>query len=95
MSDPAIIAEIGSRLKEYRLRKNLTQEEIAEHAGVGLSSVIKLESGKSISFKILVSILRALRLLEQFDAFVPEPPISPIALLKLKGKKKERASKKK
>ena len=31
MSDSAIIAELGNRLKSYRLRKNYTQEELAQN----------------------------------------------------------------
>ncbi len=93
MSNPAILAEVGKRLKEYRLRKNYTQEELALKSGVSLGSVHKIESGKAVSFAILVSAMRTLRLLDNLETLVTEPPISPVELLKLKGKTRQRASK--
>jgi len=93
MSDPAIIAELGNRLKSYRLRKNYTQEELAQKSGISLGSVHKIESGKAVSFAILVSAMRTLRLLDHFETFIPEPSVSPIEMLKWKGKTRKRASK--
>ncbi|MDR2585596.1 MAG: helix-turn-helix domain-containing protein [Prevotellaceae bacterium] len=92
-SDSAIIAELGSRLKEVRLRKNFTQEELAKRSGIGTGSVHKVESGKVVSFAILVAVMRTLRLLDNFDTFIPKPYLSPVELLKSKGKARRRASK--
>ena len=38
MSNPEIVMELGRRFKKYRLAGNLTQEEVAEKAGVSLWS---------------------------------------------------------
>lgn len=38
-SNMAIMEELGSRLKEYRIRKNLQQKELALNAGVGLDTI--------------------------------------------------------
>ncbi len=95
MSDPAIIIELGKRLKEYRLRKNYTQKEIADKSGVSSLSVHKIESGRSVSFSILITVMRTLRLLDNIETLIPEPPISPVELMKLKGKSKQRVSKNK
>ena len=94
MSDSAIIAELGNRLKNYRLRKNCTQEELAQKSGISLGSVHKIESGKAVSFAILVSVMRTLRLLDHFETFIPAPSVSPVEMLKWKGKARKRASKK-
>ncbi len=94
MSNSAILAELGKRLKEYRLRKNYTQEELATKSGIGLSSIKKIENGQSVSVSILISVMRTLKLLDNFETLIPEPPISPVELLKLKGKTKQRATKK-
>ena len=94
MSDSAIIAELGNRLKNYRLRKNCTQEELAQKSGVSLGSVHKIECGKAVSFATIVSVMRTLRLLDNFEILLPAPSTSPIELLKLRGKTRRRASKK-
>ncbi len=89
-SNLAILREIGQRLKEYRIRKNLQQKELATFAGIGLDTVVRLEHGSPISMEKFIRVLRALDMLENFDLLVPEPPISPILLQKLKGKKRYR-----
>jgi len=86
MTNSAIMATLGKRIKEYRIRADLMQSELAKSANVGLSTVIKLEQGKSISLELLISIMRSLGMLENFNALIPEPPISPIRMLKLQGK---------
>ncbi len=89
-SNLAILREIGQRLKEYRIRKNLQQKELATFAGISLDTVARLEHGSPISMEKFIRVLRALDMLENFDLLVPEPPISPILLQKLKGRKKYR-----
>ncbi len=89
-SNLAILREIGQRLKEYRIRKNLQQKELATFAGISLDTVVRLEHGSPISMEKFIRVLRALDMLENFDLLVPEPPISPILLQKLKGRKKYR-----
>ena len=42
MTDKAIGAEIGTRLKAQRLRRNRTQQQVAEAAAVSLSVVKSL-----------------------------------------------------
>lgn len=94
MSGPGAMKTIGERIKEFRLRKNITQEEIAIRAGISKLSVINAEAGKNISLATLIAILRQLGMIENLEQLIPEPPISPILMKKLKGKKKYRASNK-
>ena len=89
-SNMAIMEELGSRLKEYRIRKNLQQKELALNAGVGLDTIVRLECGSSISTEKFIRILRVLDMLENIEEFIPEPPISPIPMRDLKGKKRYR-----
>lgn len=86
----AILMEMGIRLKEYRIRKNIQQKELAENAGVSLDTVVRLEKGSSVTLEKLLRILRALDMLENIEEFIPKPPISPILIQKWQGKKKYR-----
>ena len=44
-SSPELVKMLGERFKEYRLRCNLTQKEMAELSGVGLTTIYKFENG--------------------------------------------------
>jgi hypothetical protein len=54
--------------------------------------VERLEAGESTQLSSLIRILRALGLLDRFEALVPEPLPSPIEQLQLQGKQRQRAS---
>jgi transcriptional regulator with XRE-family HTH domain len=95
LSNSAIIEEVGKRLKDYRFRRKLTQQELADQAGISLFSVTQIERGKAVTMNIFLSVLRVLRLLDNFDLLIPEMEISPIELLKLKGKTPKRIKKSK
>lgn len=76
-----------------RLERNLTQAALAEQAGVSKRTVERLESGEvATQLSGFVRVCRALGLVERLDVFIPEPVPSPIAQLKLQGRKRQRAS---
>ncbi|MBO4691813.1 MAG: helix-turn-helix domain-containing protein [Bacteroidales bacterium] len=90
LSDPAILKKLGKRLKDYRISQRFKQQELAEESGVGISTIAKIEKGQSVSFSLLISVMRTLGLLENLELLVPEQRISPFELLKLKGKQVKR-----
>lgn len=93
LADEAVLRELGERLMGARLERNLTQAVLAEQAGVSKRTVERLESGEvAIQFSGLVRVCRALGLMDRLDALIPEPAPSPIAQLKLQGRKRKRAS---
>jgi transcriptional regulator with XRE-family HTH domain len=94
-SDLAILRGIADRLKRRRLDKNLSQQNLAEKAGLNRTTIRDVEQGKPFSVMTLIQILRALNALEELESFLPEPGISPLQLAKLKGKERRRASPKK
>ncbi|CAG8998780.1 MAG: hypothetical protein CENE_00740 [Candidatus Celerinatantimonas neptuna] len=90
-SAEAIAEVLGERLKQARLNLNLTQSEVADKAGVARKTVMNAEKGKA-QLEIFVAIMMAMDLTEQLDLFLPKPDISPLQLIKLQGKKRQRAS---
>lgn len=90
MSNSAILAESGKRIKDQRLRKELTQQDLADRAGVSVFTVGQIEKGKPVSTGTLVAILRVLRLLNNLEMLLPELTISPVEMLKLKGEAPKR-----
>jgi transcriptional regulator with XRE-family HTH domain len=93
VTNEAILKELGERVAGARLARNLTQAMLAEEAGVAKRTVERLESGEAATqLSGFVRVCRALGLLDRLDALVPEGTASPIAQLRLKGRKRRRAS---
>lgn len=91
MSPCAIVEELGNRLKQARLRADLTQSEVASRSGLSRKTVLNAEKGK-VRLENLVAMLVAMDMVEQLNMFLPVQEISPIQMAKLKGKQRQRAS---
>lgn len=83
--------DLGERLKQARLNLDLTQVDTAERADVTRKAVLNAEKGQA-TLEVFVAIMHALGLSAQLDSFLPPPPVSPVQLAKLQGKKRKRAS---
>jgi putative transcriptional regulator len=94
MSSFAIAEELGNRLKQARLRADLTQSEVASRSGLSRRTILNAEKGK-VQLENLVAILAAIDMVEQLNMFLPVQEISPIQLAKLKGQQRQRASRSK
>ena len=92
LADAAVVEELGRRLRQLRLAQNLTQQSLADEAGVSVATVRNLENGKRTQLITLIRVLRTLGLLADLDRLVPEQRPSPIELLKLRGRERQRAS---
>ena len=92
MSDDAVLEQLGERLRQYRLNKNMTQAALAKEAGVSSRTINRVEHGHSTQLSNLIRLLRSLDLLQNMDALIPEPTPSPIQQMKLRGKSRKRAS---
>ena len=94
MSDPAIEKEIGNRFKALRLRKNMTQAELARRACMHRNAVSALETGKGSHLSTMIALLRELGAVGNLDSLIPEiMTISPMQIVKMQGKIRQRASK--
>ncbi len=96
MTDEAILKAIGERLAHLRLAHNLTQQQLAEQAGLGVRTVQRLESGAAATqLSGFVRVCRVLGLLEHFENLVPEAVAGPMEQLQRRNRKRRRASGKK
>ncbi len=93
MTDEALLRLLGERLSGIRLARNLTQQQLAEQAGLGLRTVQRMEQGAAATqLSGFIRVCRVLGLVENLEAFIPEPAVSPMAQLKQAGRKRQRAS---
>ena len=84
-------AELGRRLAQLRLARNVTQKALAREAGIGLRTLRRLEAGQPVSFD---SFLRTAIALGQGDALleaVPSHEIRPIERVERRGAERRRA----
>jgi transcriptional regulator with XRE-family HTH domain len=92
-TDAVVLGELGGRLAKIRLDHNFTQAQLATQAGVSKRTVERLETGAvATQLSGFIRVCRVLDLVERFDLLIPEPVPSPVAQLKLGGKKRRRAS---
>ena len=89
---PDVLRELGARLKTLRLQQNLRVQDLAADSGVSPRTIDRLEAGHGIGTENLVRVMRGLGRLQAFEAFVPVPEISPYEIARLRGKVRQRAS---
>ena len=90
-NNDTIMKELGQRLKDTRIAIPLTQQELADRAGISLRTVIRIEKGESVRIDYILSVLRAMDLLKNLEIVIPEQIISPVQLHDY-GKKRKRAT---
>lgn len=71
------IADLGKKLKLYRIAKELSQKDLANKTGVSLRSISRLEQGGSVQLETLFKILAALGLGDNIELLVPDQTKRP------------------
>lgn len=90
-STPELVRLLGSRFREYRLRCNLTQREVAEQSGIGLTTIHKFENGTAgnLSLSTFILLLKVVGQINGLDDLLPKLPESPY-LTRKEDKKAQR-----
>lgn len=69
-----VLNALGERIAAYRRVRSLSREQLADTAGIGVSSLLRLESGQpGVSIGILASVLSALALEESLNQIATVP----------------------
>ena len=60
---------LGNRFKEYRIRCNLTQKDVSEQSGIGLTTIHKFENGTAgnISLSTFIVLLKVVGQINTID----------------------------
>lgn len=95
-SAPEMVRMLGIRFKDYRLRANMTQKEVAEVTGLTIPTIQRFENGLSnnISLGTFLLLLKAVGCINGLDELMPEQPES-LYLYKDNNKKAQRVRHKK
>ena len=89
-STPELVRLLGTRFKDYRMRCNLTQREVAEQSGIGLTTIHKFENGTAgnLSLSTFILLLKVVGQINALDV-LPVLPESPY-LIRKEDKKAQR-----
>lgn len=93
LADSEICRRIGKKIRNLRLRQNITQMSLAEQSQISVSSVKKIENGDIGSFDSLMRVLRILGELDIFSALLKEEDMSPNEYLEFVEARKKKLRK--
>lgn len=62
LNDEIQAYHIGEAIKQARLSKNLTQQELGERIGVQRAQISRLEKGRSVTLTTLIRVFRAMNI---------------------------------
>lgn len=85
-TDREVLQHLGSRLRGLRESQHLSSSEAAAQAGLSRRTVYRAETGQNPTLLTVVRLLRLYGRLDALAAFLPEPEISPMALLEERGR---------
>lgn len=90
-SIPELVRLLGTRFKDYRMRSNMTQKDVAEQAGLTVNTIHKFENGltPNLSISTFLLLMKAIGCIDGLDELMPELPESPY-LIDDKGKRAQR-----
>ncbi len=94
-TNESVFRELGKRIHDLRLDRNVSQDELAKKAGISLSTLKNLEKGNEVKLGVLLNVLRALGILANVDSLIPEYHLHPMEAFALQQKgivKRKRAS---
>ena len=89
LSDTQLTKRIGEKLKAIRLKRNITQQSLAEASSISLSSLKKIENDEIGTFDSLLRVLRTLGMLESISALFEEEQLSPSEYYEMVNKAKK------
>jgi transcriptional regulator with XRE-family HTH domain len=74
MSAPEVAAELGSRIRRERLRRDLTPETLAQRSGLSRPTIARMEAGRSSTLRNFLSVLIALGRAGDLEEVLQPPP---------------------
>ncbi|QFQ13106.1 XRE family transcriptional regulator [Pseudoprevotella muciniphila] len=79
LSAVELVRMLSGRFKEYRLRANMTQKEVAEMSGLSVQTVHRFENGTvtDIALSSFLLLIKAVGCINDLNELMPEQPESP------------------
>ncbi|ADU72238.1 helix-turn-helix domain-containing protein [Pantoea sp. At-9b] len=94
-SEARLLSELGQRLKDHRLRRNMLQKDLAAKAGISVSALKKLENDGKATLENFMKVVFALRLEKEMSGLFVAPALSIAQVEALKQPTRQRATQRK
>lgn len=85
-----ILKELGSRIKDMRIKAGITRDDMCELSGLSISSIKRIENGENVKIETILNVMRVLSVLGNLEIIIPEQVMTPSMQLD-EGKKRQRA----
>jgi transcriptional regulator with XRE-family HTH domain len=89
-TEPEIRRELGRRIAQQRIKKNMTQFELAYKSNVGIATVKRLESGEGATLSNFIRVLMSLRLVNELADLAVEPTLTIAAFEAMSANQRKR-----
>ena len=95
MSNAELVAMLGERYKDYRVRMGKSQMEVAEFSDLSVFTVSQFENGsaRNLTLDSLFRMLRSIEMIDVVDKLLEPLPPSPVMMEKLNNAHRERVYK--
>ena len=90
MTNEALLQYVGKQMRQMRINAQLSQQQLADRAGVSRSTITQVENGKGIKLEPMVAMLRVLNKLELLNSFETQAMTSALLLEEKEGKTPQR-----
>lgn len=77
LPEKPLMQALGERIAMHRKNRRWTQPELAEKAGIGVATLVRLENTGQANLDNVLRVLRALRLLDRLEDALQPPAPSP------------------
>lgn len=71
-SEQEILAELGARIKQQRIKLNLTQAQFARRCGISSSTLVRIENGEDSKFSNYIKIMNIMKMSGNLDLLIAE-----------------------
>ena len=85
-----LMRDLGRRLGDYRISRNIKQNDLAKMAGLSRVTIGKLEAGGGGTIETLLRVLRAFELDGRILQLLPDASINPLDPISAQGKRRQR-----
>lgn len=82
LPEKSLQSTLGALLAKHRKNRGLTQPQLAEKAGIGTATLVRLENAGQANLDNFLRVLRALRLLDRLEEAILLPDKSPLEQLR-------------
>lgn len=94
-STDSILKELGKRIRQTRIQRNMSQSELASRADISIHTLSNMENGRTVNTDTMITVLRELGCASRIDMLIQDTDIvRPSTIYKKQAERKRVRSRK-